>query len=82
MIKKELKQQEQIFTTRTPPRHSIVSFFQPYLRAIVRRKEVKKVEFDAKINKIQVDEINLIHCLSFDPFNEGRQFNNSIYQVQ
>ena len=45
-------------------------------------KEVKKVEFGAKINKLQIDDINFIQYISFDPFNESTQFKDSIYQAQ
>lgn len=82
IIKKVLEQQQQIFITGISPPNRIVSLFKPYLRPIVRGKEVKKVEFGAKVNKIQIDGINFIQCLSFDPFNEGTQFQESIYQAQ
>ena len=60
----------------------LVSLFKPYLRPIVRGKEVKKVEFGAKVNKIQLDGINFIQHLSFNAFNEGTQFQNSVWQAQ
>ena len=82
IIKKVLEQQQQIFTTSIPPKNRIVSLFKPYLRPIVRGKEVKKVEFGAKVNKIQIDGINFIQHLSFDPFNEGTKFQASIDQAQ
>ena len=63
-------------------KNRIVSLFKPYLRPIVRGKEVKKVEFGAKVNKIQIDGISFIQALSFDPFNEGTQFQESICQTQ
>ena len=49
----------------------IVSFSKPYLRPIVRGKEVKSVEFGAKVNNILVDGISFIEKLSFNAFNEG-----------
>jgi len=49
----------------------IVSLFKPYLRPIVRGKENKRVEFGAKLHIYQVDGINIIDKLSFDPFNEA-----------
>lgn len=61
-----LKQQKEMFTTGThtvPDR--IVSIAKSYIRPIVRGKEVKKVEFGAKVNMIQVDGINFIEHLSF-----------------
>ena len=42
-----------------------------YVRPIVRGKEIKKVEFGAKCNNIQVDGISFIEKLSFNAFNEG-----------
>ena len=41
------------------------------MRPIVRGKEVKSVEFGAKVNNILVDGISFIEKLSFNAFNEG-----------
>ncbi len=49
----------------------IVSIAKSYIRPIVRGKEVKKVEFGAKVNMIQADGINFIEHISFNAFNEG-----------
>ena len=49
----------------------IVSLSKPHLRSIVRGKEVKSVEFGAKVNNILVDGISFIEKLSFNAFNEG-----------
>jgi hypothetical protein len=49
----------------------IISFAKPYLRPIVRGKEIKRVEFGAKVNKFQVDGINFIQRLDFNSFHEG-----------
>ena len=38
---------------------------------IVRGKETKSVEFGAKVNNIQIDDISFIEHLSFKAFNEG-----------
>ena len=54
---------------RVPDR--IVSLFKPYLRAIVRGKENKRVEFGAKVNTWQIDGLNFIEHLDFNPFHEG-----------
>ncbi len=57
-----------MFTTGThsvPDR--IVSIAKSYVRPIVRGKEIKKVEFGAKVNMTQVDGINFIEHLSFGP---------------
>lgn len=49
----------------------ILSFFKPYLRPIVRGKENKRVEFGAKVHMHQIDGINIIDKISFDPYNEA-----------
>ena len=49
----------------------IVGLSKPHLRPIVRGKEVKSVEFGAKVNNILVDGISFIEKLSFNAFNEG-----------
>jgi len=82
VIKKVLAQQKELFHTGVHPKNRIVSLFKPYLRPIVRGKEIKKFEFGAKVNKVQIDGISFIQCLSFDPFSESTQFQDSIYQAQ
>lgn len=80
VILKVLRQQKEMFTTGThsvPDR--IVSIAKSYVRPIVRGKEVKKVEFGAKVNMIQVDGINFIEHISFDAFNEGPRLIDSIW---
>ena len=57
----------------------IVSLNKPYIRPIIRGKEVKPVEFGAKVNKLQVDGISFIEYLSFDAFNEGVRYKEGIY---
>jgi hypothetical protein len=59
-----------------------VSLDKPYIRPIVRGKEIKKVEFGAKVNKIQVDGISFIEHLSFEAFNEGTRWVDAIYLTQ
>ena len=79
VIRKVLSQQQEMFTTGTysvPNR--IVSISKSYIRPIVRGKEVKKVEFGAKVNMIQMDGINFIEHLSFDAFNEGPRLIESV----
>ena len=79
VIRKVLAQQQEMFTTGThsvPDR--IVSISKSYIRPIVRGKEIKKVEFGAKVNMIQVDGINFIEQFSFDAFNEGPRLIDSI----
>jgi hypothetical protein len=79
VIRKVLSQQQEMFTTgcRSVP-DRIVSISKSYIRPIVRGKEVKKVEFGAKVNMIQIDGINFIEHLSFDAFNEGPRLIDSI----
>lgn len=56
----------------------IVSIAKPYVRPIVRGKEVKSVEFGAKCNNIQVDGVSFIEKLSFNAFNEGTRLQHCI----
>lgn len=81
-IKKVYAQQEAYFTTGEKPKNRIVSLGKAYLRPIVRGKEIKAVEFGAKVNKLQIDGINFVQKISFDNFNEGTQFKNTIYKAQ
>ena len=57
----------------------IVSLNKPYIRPIVRGKEIKPVEFGAKVNKLQIDGISFIEHLSYDAFNEGTRLQSGIY---
>ena len=82
LIKKIYGQQNTLFTTGDKPKGRIVSLAKPYLRPIVRGKEIKKVEYGAKVNKIQIDGISFIQKLSFNAFNEGTQFKNSVFYAQ
>lgn len=82
LIKQVYQQQNTLFTTGEKPKGRIVSLAKPYLRPIVRGKEIKKVEYGAKVNKIQIDGISFIQKLSFDAFNEGTQFKNSVFYAQ
>jgi len=56
----------------------IVSLHKPYVRAIIRGKEVKPVEFGIKINMLQVDGISFIEHWSYDNFNEGTRLQSTI----
>lgn len=55
-----------------------MSLAKPYVRPIVRGKEVKNVEFGAKCNNILVDGISFIEKLSFNAFNEGTRLQHCI----
>lgn len=56
----------------------IVSLAKPWVRAIVRGKENKPVEFGPKIHMTQVDGINYIEHYSYKPFNECKRLKTSI----
>ena len=56
----------------------IVSLHKPYVRAIIRGKEVKPAEFGAKVNMLQIDGINFIEHISFNNFNEGTRLKSTI----
>ena len=56
----------------------IVSISKPYVRPIVRGKEVKSVEFGAKCNNIMVDGLSFIEKLSFNAFNEGTRLRHCV----
>jgi len=64
---------------KVPIKDRIVSLSKPYIRPIVRGKEIKPVEFGAKMNKLQVDGISFIERFSYDAFNEGTCYQNGIY---
>jgi len=82
LLKKVYTQQYLYFHKGEKPKGRIVSLHKDYLRPIVRGKEVKPVEFGAKVNKLQIDGISFIQKISFDNFNEGTQLKNSIYKAQ
>ena len=76
------QQQYSLFTTGEYPKNRIVSISKNYLRPIVRGKEIKRVEFGAKVNKLQIDGINFIQHITFNAFNEGTQLESTIYKAQ
>ena len=81
IITKVYRQQKTHFENDNP-RESIpdriVSISKPYVRPIVRGKEVKNVEFGAKCNNILVDGISFIEKLSFNAFSEGTRLEHRI----
>jgi hypothetical protein len=81
-IRKIEKQQRQIFKTGENPKNRIVSIDKDYIRPIVRGKEVKSVEFGAKVNKIQIDGINFIEHLSFNAYHEGIRYKSAVFTSQ
>ena len=82
LTKQVYQQQNTLFTTGQHPKGRIISLAKPYLRPIVRGKESKRVEYGAKVNKLQIDGISFIQKLSFEAFNEGTQFKNSVFYAQ
>lgn len=82
VINKVYEQQLHHFETGEKIKNRIVSISKDYVRPIVRGKEIKKVEFGAKVNKVQIDGLSFIEHISFDAFNEGTRLISSIYKVQ
>lgn len=78
IVRKVLKQQQEIIRSGKSIPDRIVSISKSYIRPIVRGKEVKAVEFGAKVNMIQFDGINFIEHLSFNAFNEGTRLIQSV----
>jgi hypothetical protein len=78
LVKTILNQQQQIFESGQSVPDRIVSLSKSYIRPIVRGKEVKSVEFGAKVNMIQFDGINFIEHLSFNAFHEGIRLKQSV----
>jgi len=79
VIGKVYGQQLEMFRTGESIPDRIVSLSKSYIRPIVRGKEVKKVEFGAKVNTIQIDGFNFIEHLSFNAFNEGTRLKQSVW---
>jgi len=73
-----LSQQQEIFEAGRSVPGRIVSLSKAYIRPIVRGKEVKPVEFGAKVNMIQFGGINFIEYISFSAFHEGIRLKQSV----
>ncbi|HET7361600.1 MAG TPA: transposase [Salinimicrobium sp.] len=80
--KKVFAQQHAYFHKEEKPKNRIVSIDRPYIRPIVRGKEVKPVEFGAKVNKFQIDGIGFVEHLSFEAFHEGNRLIDTIFKAQ
>ena len=79
-IKKVKEQQWKLhFGKQAAVPDRIVSLHKPYVRPIVRGKEVKPVEFGAKVNMLLVDGISFIEHFSYDNFNEGTRLQSTIH---
>lgn len=73
-----LQQQTKFDNPEAKIKNRIVSLYKPYIRPIVRGKEIKKTEFGAKVHSFQVDGITFIEHFSFDAFNEGIRLKNTV----
>ena len=82
VVLKVYTQQYALFHKGIKPKNRIISLHKQYLRPIVRGKEIKMVEFGAKVNKVQIDGISFMEHISFDAFNEGIRFKHSIHKAQ
>lgn len=79
IIKQIITQQEYLIKHKgSKLSDRILSLHKPYVRAIVRGKETKTVEFGAKVHMMQIDGINFIEHLSYNAFNETTRFKISI----
>lgn len=81
-IQRIYKQQKDHFTTGEKIKDRIVSIHKDYIRPIVRGKEVKPVEFGAKVNKVQIDGISFIEHINFNAFHEGNRFIQTVQKAQ
>jgi IS5 family transposase len=72
------QQHELLYGIRENVKQRMVSLNKPYVRPIIRGKEVKPVEFGAKVHKVQVGGLSFIEHLSYENFNEGTRLKRSI----
>ena len=72
------QQYELLYGDRENVKHRIVSLAKPYVRPIVRGKEIKPVEFGAKVHKVLVGGLSFIEYLSYENFNEGTRLKQSV----
>ena len=72
------QQHELLYGNSEKISHRIVSISKPYIRPIIRGKEVKPVEFGAKVHKVQVSGISFIEYLSYEAFNEGTRLKQTV----
>ena len=81
IIRKVLVQEKEMFEGGKVS-DRIVSIDRHYIRPIVIGKEIKSVEFGAKVNNIQIDGISFIEHISFKAFNEGTRLKDCIRMQQ
>jgi len=72
------QQMERLKNKRHRVRDRIVSFRRDHIRPIVRGKSGKDVEFGPKCVLSFVDGYLFLDLLSFDAFNEGKEFSKSL----
>lgn len=72
------QQHELLYGNVQSVKHRIVSLHKPHVRPIIRGKEIKAVEFGAKVHKVQVGGLSFIEHLSYDNFNEGTRLKQSV----
>src|SRR6185503_14917965 len=60
------QQHELLYGIRENVKQRIVSLHKPHVRPIIRGKEVKAVEFGAKVHKVQVGGLSFIEHLSYE----------------
>jgi transposase, IS5 family len=72
------QQHELLYGSSEKVAHRIVSISKPYIRPIIRGKEIKPVEFGAKVHKVQVSGISFIEHLSYEAFNEGTRLKQTV----
>ena len=77
-IKVLQEQQQQIYLKGQKVQGRIVSLHKPYVRPIVRGKQVKPVEFGCKVHMLQVGGINFLEHLCFENFNEATRLKSAI----
>ena len=72
------QQHELLYGDREKVKQRIVSISKPYVRPIIRGKEIKPVEFGPKVHKVQVGGLSFIEHLSYENFNEGTRLKASV----
>jgi IS5 family transposase len=72
------QQRELLYGDKDKVKGRIVSMHKPYVRPIIRGKEIKPVEFGVKVHKVQVSGISFIEYLSYEAYNEGTRLKQSI----
>ena len=72
------QQFELLYGNRENVKQRIVSLAKPYVRPIVRGKEIKPVEFGAKVHKVLVGGLSFIEHISYENFNEGTRLKHSV----